>query len=262
MPELLFINFSLSDLIDILLVAFLIYTLYKLVKGTVAINIFVGIAALYFIWKLVSFLKMRMLDEILGQFLSVGVLALIIVFQQEIRSFLLMLGKIGTEHSEYLKIFRKNNIKNSKHLNHIIPTIQNLSKDRTGALIVIKNTNELREIIDTGEYINANLSSPLLESIFFKNNPLHDGAVIISKDKIEAARCVLPLSKKTDFPADYGLRHRAAVGLTQSTDALCIIVSEQTGKFSYSRQGKLYTDVQIDDITKIINTLEGKISSK
>ncbi len=252
MSTILFINISFTDVIDILMVAFLIYTIYKLVKGTAAINIFIGLVSIYLIWKLVGMLNMRMLDEILGQFISVGVIALIIVFQQEIRSFLLMLGRIGSDKSSKLRFLRKLQYQQDFDIDSIISSMENMSKELTGALIVIRRENELSEIILTGEEINGILSAPLLESIFYKNNPLHDGAVIISNNKILAARCVLPVTKRTDFPSDYGLRHRAAAGLSQNTDALCIIVSEQTGAYAYSDKGELFTKVSIDEIQKLL----------
>ncbi|RLD46125.1 MAG: TIGR00159 family protein [Bacteroidetes bacterium] len=252
MLDLLFINIGFSDIIDILLVAYLIYSIYKLVKGTAAINIFFGLVTIFLIWKLVGMLQMKMLDEILGQFISVGVLALIIVFQQEIRSFLLMLGKVGRDRNGKL-IFMKKVVHQQKiDINTITLSMEEMSKQLTGALIVLRRTNELQEIIDTGEEIDAIFSAPLLESIFYKNNPLHDGAVIIYSNKIVAARCVLPVSKKTDFPADFGLRHRAAAGLTQNTDALVLIVSEQTGNFAYSDKGQLYTNVSIKTIKELL----------
>lgn len=249
--SLLFINFGISDIIDILFVAYLIYTIYKLVKGTVAINIFIGLVSIYFIWKLVGILQMKMLTEVLGQFISVGVIALFIVFQQEIRSFLLMLGKIGSDGSGHLKLFNKNNYQNI-YIDDIITSMINMSENLTGALIVIKKENELREIISTGQKIDAITSSPLMESIFYKNNPLHDGALIINNTKIEAARCVLPVSKRVDFPPEFGLRHRAAAGLTQTTDAICLIVSEQTGDFAYSKSGELFTKVPITEIRELL----------
>jgi uncharacterized protein (TIGR00159 family) len=242
----LFIKISASDIIDILLVAYLIYVIYKLVKGTVAINIFVGLVSIYFIWKLVGMLQMRMLNEILGQFISVGVIALIIVFQQEIRSFLLMLGKLsfGGRRSG-ASFFRKLGANNTIELNidAIVESCVNMSETLTGALIVITRENELVEVLESGEVINGEISSPLIETIFYKNNPLHDGALVISHNKIIAARCVLPVTKNPNFPADYGLRHRAAMGISERTDAFTIIVSEQTGKFAYTDKGELFTKV-------------------
>ncbi|MCK5857100.1 MAG: diadenylate cyclase CdaA [Bacteroidales bacterium] len=241
----LFINIGISDIIDILLVAYLIYVIYKLVKGTVAINIFVGLVSIYFIWKLVEMLQMRMLSEILGQFISVGVIALIIVFQQEIRSFLLMLGKLSFGRRRYgAALFGKLGASSGGlNIDAIIESCVNMSETLTGALIVITRENELREVLESGEEIDAIISSPLLESIFYKNNPLHDGALIVTDNKIVSARCVLPVTKNPHFPADYGLRHRAATGISESTDAFTIIVSEQTGNYAYTDKGELHTKV-------------------
>ncbi len=246
----LFINIGISDIIDILLVAYLIYAIYKLVKGTVAINIFVGLVSIYFIWKLVGMLQMRMLSEILGQFISVGVLALIIVFQQEIRSFLLMLGKLSFGRRRSVsKLFHKLGTEaDTLNIEAIITACINMSETLTGALIVISRKNELIEVLESGEEINAVISAPLIESIFYKNNPLHDGAMIIRNNKIISARCVLPVTKNPNFPAEYGLRHRAAMGLSENTDALTIIVSEQTGKFAYTDKGELHTKISISEI--------------
>ncbi len=257
MISLLFINLKISDIIDILLVAYLIYTFYSLVKGTAAMNILFGLISIYFIWKLVGMLQMRMLDEILGQFISVGVIALIIVFQQEIRSFLVMLGKLGTEHNKYFRFLRKiQNDEDKIDSDAIIESMINMSKTLTGALIVITKNNELKEIVETGEEINGRISSALIETIFYKNNPLHDGAIVITNNKIVAARCVLPVSKSPSIPSDYGLRHRASVGVTQSTDALSLIVSEQTGNFAYSEGEQLFTNVSIEDIRAILEKKE------
>lgn len=251
----LFIQIGLSDIIDILMVAFLIYTIYKLVKGTVAINIFLGIVSLYFVWKLVGMFQMRMLQEILGQFISVGVIALIVVFQQEIRKFLLMLGRIHTKQHFWSNLLRRDNFEINTDFQSLTTAIQSMSKSYTGALIVIKRKNDLTEIINSGVKVNAILSAPLIETIFFKNSPLHDGAVIINHDVIEAARCVLPLTQREDFPPEYGLRHRAATGLSQQTDSLCIIVSEQTGHISYAENGVLTTNISIDKLTKLLHKI-------
>lgn len=251
----LFIKINISDVIDILLVAYLIYVIYKLVRGTVAINIFIGLVSIYFIWKLVEMLQMRMLSEILGQFISVGVIALIIVFQQEIRSFLLMLGKVGLGRGRSKgSLFRKISAGSGLELSllTIVESCVNMSETLTGALIVITRENKLEEIVDTGEEINADISAALIESIFYKNNPLHDGAMIISDNKIKAARCVLPVTKRLDFPADYGLRHRAAMGISESTDAFTVVVSEQTGKFAYTDKGELFTNVSAAELKEVL----------
>jgi uncharacterized protein (TIGR00159 family) len=252
MYNLLFIVLKLSDILDIVVVAALIYAIYKLVKGTVAINIFIGLISVFLVWKMVSMLHMKMLDEILGQFISVGVIALIVVFQQEIRSFLLMLGRLSTDRQGHLKFLKKGTNFQKLEIELLISALENMSQNLTGALIVIRRNNELIEIKDTGETIDAILSTALIESIFFKNSPLHDGALIIVNNKIEAARCVLPVSKRTDFPVDFGLRHRAASGLTQNTDALCLVVSEQTGNFAYAQKGELYTKISIEEIRVLL----------
>lgn len=251
----LFIKITISDVIDVLLVAYLIYVIYKLVRGTVAINIFIGLVSIYFIWKLVEMLQMRMLSEILGQFISVGVIALIIVFQQEIRSFLLMLGKIGLGRGRGSGLlFRKMSTNSGEHLRvlTLMESCVNMSETLTGALIVITRENDLNEIAETGEIINADLSIPLIESIFYKNSPLHDGAMIITQNKIVSSRCVLPVTKNPNFPAEFGLRHRAAMGLSETTDAFTLIVSEQTGKFAYTNKGKLHTNISAAKLKEVL----------
>lgn len=250
-----FIDFSLKDLIDILLVAYLLFVLYKLVRGSVAINIFVGLISIYFLWKFVGFMKMRMLSEILGQFISVGVLALIIVFQQEIRKFLLIIGTANfrnKRNSSLWKVFG-GKFRTEIKVDIILQTLENFSQSFTGALIVFTKSNDLETILESGVEINAEISNPLLENIFFKNSPLHDGALIITNNKIKAARCVLPLSNNPDFPSDLGLRHRAAMGISEHSDALCIVVSEQTGLISITENGKIIVGLKLDEIKNILN---------
>jgi uncharacterized protein (TIGR00159 family) len=247
----LFIPIRIIDIIDILLVAFLLYELYKLIKGTVAINIFIGIVAFYLLWKLVDALKMEMLSEILGGFVGVGVIALIIVFQQEIRRFLLLLGNPDFFRKMPLR-FLFSKWKASKSLlldiNAIVDSCEEMANKNVGALIVVIKQNELELYIKTGETIDAKISKSLIENIFFKNSPLHDGAIIIDKGRIKAARCILPSTEKTKFPVNLGLRHRAAVGITEQSDAITIVVSEQTGQISYSKSGKLTTNVKPNEL--------------
>jgi len=249
----LFISIRFLDVLDILMVAYLLYFIYNLIKGSVAINIFVGIIAVYFVWRLVSAYQMEMLGEILGQFFSVGVIALIIVFQQEIRQFLFLLGKARVFDKGYkLKnvLLGKWHISRDIFLNiaPIIEATQKMSTELTGALIVITKKNDLSLYVQTGERINSDMSSLLMESIFYKNNPLHDGAIIISQNKIVAAKCVLPLTDDADFPEDLGLRHRAAAGITKNSDALAIVVSEQTGKIALSVDGKIMKNKKPEDV--------------
>lgn len=234
MNQMLFISLRWLDVLDILLVAFLIYQLYNIVKGTVAIRIFIGIFALYLFWKIVEALKMELLADILGQFIGVGVIALIIVFQQEIRRFLLYLGntQLFKENSVLRRLlgWNKNAVNASKiNLFEISEACKNLSKEKTGALIVIQKNSELDAFITGGQLINAHLNHLLLEAIFNKNSPLHDGAVLIQNNSIVSAGNVLPVSERLDLPKKFGMRHRAALGLSENSDAVIVLVSEETG---------------------------------
>ncbi|WP_445749673.1 diadenylate cyclase CdaA [Polaribacter sp.] len=241
-----FIPFSFLDVLDILLVAILLYYIYKLLKGTVAINIFIGIALIFIIWKITQALKMEMLSSILGYLLSGGVIALMIVFQQEIRKFLLMIGTTNFSNKRsFLKQlkFLQSEISPEIDTESILKACTNLSKTKTGALIVIERTNSLDFLINTGDAINALINNVILESIFFKNSPLHDGATIIRDNYIVATRVVLPISDNSKIPSRFGLRHRAALGISEKTDAVCLLVSEETGEISYIKDGEfvLYT---------------------
>ena len=241
-----FIDFSFLDILDILLVAVLLYYIYKLLKGTVAINIFIGIAFIFLIWKVTQALKMEMLSGILGYLLSGGVIALIIVFQQEIRKFLLMIGTTNfSSKRSFLKQlkFLQSEIESENDVDTLVNSCVKLSKSKTGALIVLERTNNLDFLINSGDSMNALLNEALLESIFYKNSPLHDGATIIRDNYIVATRVVLPLSNE-QIPARFGLRHKAAIGVTEKTDALCLLVSEETGEISYIKDGafELYVD--------------------
>jgi diadenylate cyclase len=255
--SLAFISIRWLDFLDILLVAILMYQLYNLLKGTVAIRILLGILSLYLIWKLVEALKMELLDEILGQFIGVGVIALIIVFQQEIRRFLLIVGnrsilaqpRIRKKFGAWKWNDQKVEELNSKA---IIKACFNMSKSKTGALIVISKDSELKYHASTGDQIDGIVSSNLLETIFFKNNPMHDGGVIIHSNKIKAARCILPVSDNPKIHASYGLRHRAAVGITENSTAVAIIVSEETGEISFCKNGNLKHKLEIDELRSLL----------
>ena len=249
-----FAHFRLLDFIDIFLVALLLYYFFKLIKGTVAINIFFGIAILYSIWLLTKYLKMNLLSELLGKFLGLGVLALIIVFQQEIRRFLLMIGSTKFNFSEKImdKLGFKQNETTSTNVDAIIKAVKNLSKTKTGALIIIKRNSGLDFLKQTGDQMDIEVNAPIIESIFFKNSPLHDGAVIIEGNRITTTRTVLPVSGDIKLPQTYGLRHRAAISITQNTDAVALIVSEETGKISYVKEGKFVPFKNYDDLAQII----------
>jgi diadenylate cyclase len=243
-----FIEFSLLDVLDILLVATLLYYIYKLLKGTVAINIVIGIAIVFVIWKITEALKMKMLSNILGTLLGGGVVALIIVFQQEIRKFLLMIGTTNfTNKRNFLKQLKFLQTEKSSEIDteSILAACKKMSKTKTGVLIVIERTNSLDFLINTGDKMNAQISDALLQSVFYKNSPLHDGALIIRDNYIVATRAILPISDSTKIPARFGLRHKAAIGVSEKTDAVCLLVSEETGEISYIKDGgfELYKDL-------------------
>ncbi len=250
-----FLHFSILDALDIILVAFLLYYIYKLLKGTVAINIFIGIAFIVLIWKITVFLEMEMLSGLLGTLISVGAIAILIVFQPEVRKFLLMLGTTNiTQRTGFFKnfiSFKSNNssIKSDLNIAEIVMACMNMSETKTGALIVLERSQNLDFITSSGDKMNIEVNCPILESIFYKNSPLHDGAIIIRKNNIIATRVVLPLSKKT-LPSRFGLRHRAAVGITEKTDAMCLIISEETGTISYSKDGEVISFTSKENLLK------------
>ncbi len=251
-----FLSFDIIDILDIFLVAILLYQLYRLVQGTVAMNIFMGIISIYFIWKLVEALKMDVLSEILGKFIDVGIITLLIVFQPELRRFLLLIGtpEILEKFSfgkRFMSLKTKRKIA-STDLNAIVKSCREMSESRTGALIILTTTSDLNFYVKTGELLDAKISANAIESIFYKNSPLHDGAVIISNGKIRAARCVLPITEREDFPAHLGMRHRAAAGITEASDALAIIVSEQTGEISLAKGGHIENGLSAEGLKKRI----------
>ena len=243
----LFITIRALDVIDVVLVAFLLYQMYMLIRGTVAINIFVGIVLLYIFWLVVRALNMELLSSILGQIIGVGVLALIIVFQQEIRKFLLFIGNryINRRRFSFENFFfpKKREKQILVKVDAIVKACRNMSETQTGALIVIARKSELQLYAESGDIIDADTSTRMIENIFFKNSPLHDGAVIIVNDRILAARCVLPITENINLPPHYGMRHKSAIGITEVTDAIAIVVSEETGKISVASEGMLRYDI-------------------
>jgi diadenylate cyclase len=253
-----FLEVSWVDVIDIGLVSILLYQVYKLIRGSIAVNIFLGILALYLIYLIVRAAQMELLATILGQFMGVGVLAMIILFQPEIRKFLLVIGR-GTEFREN---FFKNisNWRSSYHddfdIHQVVEAAKTLKATKTGALIVFSRDVELRFYIETGDPLNAEVTKRLLLSIFNKNSPLHDGAVIIYRGKIKAARCILPVSENDHLPAHFGLRHRAAVGMSENTDTLVLAISEETGRLILARNGKYLKGLKLKQVEqKVIDYL-------
>jgi len=243
------LKFTVVDIIDVILVALLLYYVYKLVKGTVAINIFIGIVIIYFIYLITETLQMKMLSKILGGFMSVGLIALIVVFQQEIRKFLLMVGSTNfNRRRKFLKQFNflKTETSINTNVDAIISACNKMAMSRTGALIVLERSNSLDFLTTTGDEMNIKVTQPIIESIFFKNSPLHDGAIIINDNTVKATRVILPLNNEKKIPQRFGLRHRAAVGVTEKTDALALVVSEETGNISYFKDGEfiVFEDTQ------------------
>jgi len=246
------IHFGIKDVIDILLVAFFLYETYLLMRKTGTTPLFLGVLSFIAIWILVSqVFEMRLMGAILDKFISVGFILLVIVFQKEIREFLQALG--SNKGLGFIKNLFKPKNKNDvdENISYIMPIVlaaMDLAKRKEGALIAIQQTIPLDTFVETGEVLNANISSRLIENIFFKNSPLHDGAMIISAKRIKAAACILPVSQDHDIPKELGLRHRAALGLSQETDAKVIIVSEETGKISMAYQGKLFIGISAEEL--------------
>src|SRR3990170_6970861 len=249
-----FLDVSWVDFIDIALVSVLLYQVYKLIRGSIAMNIFLGILALYLVYLIVRAAQMELLATILGQFMGVGVLAMIILFQPEIRKFLLVIGR-GTEFREnFFKTLSswRNNYHDDFDIQQVIEAVKTLKATKTGALIVFSRDVELRFYIETGDSLNAEVTRRLLLAIFNKTSPLHDGAVIIHKGRIKAARCILPVSENDHLPPTFGLRHRAAVGMSEHTDTLVMAISEETGRLILARNGKFLRLLKLKHVEKKI----------
>jgi diadenylate cyclase len=249
-----FLEVGWVDVVDITLVTLLLYQVYKLIRGSIAVNIFLGILALYLIYLIVRAAEMELLATILGQFMGVGVLAMIILFQPEIRKFLLVIGR-GTEFREnFFKTIAnwRSNYHDDFDIQQVMEATKTLKATKTGALIVFSRDVELRFYAETGDALNAEVTKRLLISIFSKNSPLHDGAVIIYKGRIKAARCILPVSENDHLPAHFGLRHRAAVGMSENTDTLVLAISEETGRLILARNGKFLRGLKLKQVEKKI----------
>lgn len=249
------LNFTIIDIIDVVLVALLLYYAYRLIKGTVAINIFFGIVIIYLLFLLVDALQMQMLTKILGGFMSVGIIALIVVFQPEIRKFLLMIGStnIGKNGGVFSKLnFLKTQSVNATEAETVVAACTKMGSSKTGALIVLERNNNLDFLVKTGDEMNITVTQPILESIFFKNSPLHDGAIIIANNVIKATRVILPVNNEKNIPEHFGLRHRAAIGVTEKTDAIALAVSEETGQLSYIKNGEFVMYKNTEDLIEQI----------
>lgn len=232
-------EFGLKAIVDILLVATLMYEVFVLLRRSGVTNLFWGVLAFVIMWILVSYVfELELTGALFDKIINVGALALIVIFQEEIRSFFLRLGS----RFSAIRLYRsRKRLAEAHTADEIMSACHNMSKTKTGALIIIAGKQDLEEYIETGEAINATVSGRLIENIFFKNTPLHDGALIIDGDKIVSAACILPVSKNAEIPTSYGLRHRAALGITEHTDATAIVVSEETGHLSIAREGEIQT---------------------
>ena len=251
-----FLQMSFADILDILLLALLIFFLFKWIRGSSAMSIFVSIVSLYFIRILVSAFNMKFMTTLLDTVLDVGVIALIVIFQPEIRKFLIRLGNRYMSSARGRKILdrilgkRTESINSGTVVNEITEACRRMSESKTGALIVIAHNTPLDEIISSGDEIDAAIHRRLIMNLFFKNSPLRDGALVILNGRIAAARCTLPITQKTDIPANFGMRHKAAIGITEESDADVVVVSEETGNISFVKGG---------GVTKIQNINELKL---
>ena len=246
-----FVPFTFIDFIDIILVAEIMFWIYRATRGTNAPYIISGIIMIYLMWVVVRTLNMELLSNILGQFVSVGVIALIIVFQPEIRRFLQMIGMRQKRFNFIARIFNRNDNTSVTIIAPIVQACREMSAHKTGALIVIGRQSDLRLITEGGIAIDAKISTPLLENIFFKNAPLHDGAVVIEGDRIVAAKCILPVTQ-SDVPKSYGTRHRAAIGMSEISDAIILVVSEETGGISIAHGGTIHRDIAPDQLANLL----------
>lgn len=246
-----FVPFTFIDFIDIILVAAIMFWIYRATRGTNAPYIISGIIMIYLMWVVVRTLNMELLSNILGQFVSVGVIALIIVFQPEIRRFLQMIGMRQKRFNFIARIFNRNDNTSVTIIAPIVQACREMSAHKTGALIVIGRQSDLRLITEGGIAIDAKISTPLLENIFFKNAPLHDGAVVIEGDRIVAAKCILPVTQ-SDVPKSYGTRHRAAIGMSEISDAIILVVSEETGGISIAHCGTIHRDIAPDQLANLL----------
>jgi diadenylate cyclase len=251
-----FLDFGITDLIDILLVAILLYYLYRLVRGTVAINIFIGIVIIWAFWKGTQLLDMRMTSSMVGGFMQVGLIALIIVFQQEIRKFLLVLGSTNIANKErytkHFRFLREEGMSTALDVDALLNACEAMGRNGTGAILVVERDNSLDFVRSSGDSMQIELNKPIVESIFFKNSPLHDGAAIIKGNYIVATRVILPVSRERSIPQRFGLRHRAAVGVTERTDALALVVSEETGLISYVKNGDFVNYKDLEELGRML----------
>lgn len=251
-----FIQMSFADILDIILLAVIIAVSLKWLRGSSTMSIFAAILSLYMIRVVLKTFNMNLTNAIMDMVLDVGVIALIIIFQPEIRRFLIRLGNRYNGKGLIDKLLGKKavNLVNGEDINNLTEACRRMSEDKTGALIVISKKNTLEEIISTGDKIDASIHRRLIMNLFFKNSPLHDGAMVITGDRIVAARCTLPITQKTNIPANYGMRHKAAIGVTEESDAHAIVVSEETGRISFVKGGVVTTIQNINELRLLLSS--------
>ena len=249
------IEFGIKDAIDIVLVALMLYYIYRLMKESRSLNVFIGIMVFVLVWLFVSqVLEMRLLGSIMDKLVSVGVIGLIVLFQEEIRKFLYSLGAHQRVRAltRFFSSGRKDGDEDKETIIPIVMACMDMARGKVGALIVIERAIRLDDIVDTGDIIDANINQRLIENVFFKNSPLHDGAMVISKHRIKAAGCVLPVSHDDKIPKELGLRHRAALGISQQSDAVAIVVSEETGNISVAIKGQLHLRLSAEELESLL----------
>ena len=244
-----FIHIGIIDVIDILLVALMLYYLYRVTRGTSAFSIILGVVMLYLMYIVVRALNMELLSGILGQFIGVGIIAVVVIFQPEIRRFLQMLG-LQQNHS-LSRLFGRENNDSDLDVDSLVKACVDMSATKTGALIVLQQTSDLSLMAEGGIAVDAKVSSSLLENLFFKNSPLHDGAIIINRNRVVAARCILP-STQSQVPKSYGTRHRAALGMSEVSDAIILVVSEETGALSIAQGGVSQREIEPDQFKSVL----------
>lgn len=250
----MFFEFGIKDIVDIVLVALMLFYIYRLMRESRSLNVFYGILVFVLVWLFVSqVLEMKLLGSILDKLVSVGVIGLIVLFQEEIRHFLYNLGA-HQKAKNLIRWFRGSTEQEAdkESIMPIVMACMNMARGKVGALIVIERSTPLDDIVDTGDVIDAKINQRLIENIFFKNSPLHDGAMVISNKRIRAAGCILPVSHKTDIPKELGLRHRAAMGISQDSDAVAIVVSEETGRISVAVKGEFQLRLSAEQLESIL----------
>ncbi len=253
----MFLSFGIKDAIDIVLVALLLYYVYRIMRGSRSGYVFNGIVFFILLWLVVSqVLEMKLLGNIMSRLINVGVIGLIVLFQEEIRKFLYNLGANQKTRLLLQKFGFMHEIRtdDKQTMMPVVMACSNMARSKTGALIVVERNIKLDDIIATGETIDAVVSQSLLENIFFKNSPLHDGAVVISEKRIKAAACILPVSHDSNIPKEFGLRHRSAMGISEECDAIAIAVSEETGRITVAKDGQFKVRISAEELESILTT--------